>query len=133
MNRSSRNALIATLLLLGAASGWLVHSYRSQHPPGQEAHPGDPTTATRQLLSDSASLTVNSVTSADAVNYRCVVTAGCGSVNSSEAALTLKATPSVTSQPVSAQVAPGGTTNFSVTATGDGTLTYQWKKNDGIC
>lgn len=53
MNRSSRNALIATLLLLGAASGWLSYSYRSQHPPGQDTRPSDPTTATRQLLAQS--------------------------------------------------------------------------------
>ncbi len=76
-----------------------------------------------------ATLWVTNASSADAVNYRCVVTAGCGSVNSSTVALTLKTVTSITAQPVSVQVSSGGTTNFTVIATGD-TLTYQWQKNN---
>ena len=37
--------------------------------------------------------------------------------------------PIITSGPASQTVAPGGTATFSVTATGDGTLTYQWRRN----
>ncbi len=38
--------------------------------------------------------------------------------------------PSITQQPVNRKVLPGGTTNFVVTASGSGTLAYQWRKND---
>jgi choloylglycine hydrolase len=37
--------------------------------------------------------------------------------------------PSISAQPASRHVAPGGTAAFSVDATGDGPLTYQWKLN----
>ncbi len=77
----------------------------------------------------SATLTVTNVGSADAVNYRCVVSNAGGSTNSSQAALTVKAATTITQQPANANVAPGGTTNFIVAATGDGALTYQWQKN----
>ena len=38
-----------------------------------------------------STLWVTNAQSADAVNYRCVATAGCGSANSSDATLTIKA------------------------------------------
>jgi hypothetical protein len=53
-------------------------------------------------------------------------------VTSTAAALTVTAAPvapSITSQPASKTVSVGQTATFSVTATGTGTLTYQWKKN----
>jgi hypothetical protein len=37
--------------------------------------------------------------------------------------------PSITQQPVNRSVAPGGTTNFTLVASGSGTLGYQWQKN----
>ncbi len=74
-------------------------------------------------------LWVTNAQSADQVNYRCVATAGCGSANSSTAALTLKAVTTITQQPVSRQASSGGKTNFTVAATGDGTVTYQWQTN----
>lgn len=37
--------------------------------------------------------------------------------------------PQITAQPQSATVLPGGTSTFSVTATGSGTLAYQWRFN----
>jgi thiol-disulfide isomerase/thioredoxin len=49
MNTTQRKALIATVLLVAATGAWLVWGYRSQHPAGQEARPGDPVQATRQL------------------------------------------------------------------------------------
>ena len=41
------------------------------------------------------------------------------------------APPLIAAQPASQTVAPGGSAAFTVTATGDGTLTYQWRK-DGV-
>lgn len=37
--------------------------------------------------------------------------------------------PTITSQPSNRNVVPGSTTTFSVTASGTGTLTYQWRRN----
>jgi len=76
-----------------------------------------------------ATLTVSSADGSDVANYRCVVTGGCGSANSNQAALSLKAATAITSHPSNQSVSAGGTANFSVTATGAGTLTYQWQKN----
>jgi subtilisin-like proprotein convertase family protein len=76
-----------------------------------------------------ATLWVTNVSSADAVSYRCVVSGGCGSANSSAVALTLKAATAITGQPVVQNVCPGANATFGVTATGDGVLTYQWQTN----
>ena len=66
-----------------------------------------------------ATLTVTSADSNDVANYRCVVTDANGSTASSEAALSLKAATTITQQPANATVFTGGTTNFTVAATGD--------------
>ncbi len=76
-----------------------------------------------------ATLTITGADSSDAANYRCVATAGCGNSTSFQGVLTLRQATSITVQPVNRTVPSGGTTNFSVTATGDGTLTYQWQKH----
>jgi subtilisin-like proprotein convertase family protein len=76
-----------------------------------------------------ATLWVTNVTGADATSYRCVVTAGCGSVNSSTAGLTVKAATTVTGQPTPQNVCSGSNPSFTVTASGDGTLIYQWQTN----
>jgi hypothetical protein len=73
-------------------------------------------------------LTVSNASSGDAVNYRCAVTNTYGTTYSNEASLTLKAATAITGQPQSRTVTAGTTVSFSVTATGDGTLTYQWLK-----
>ncbi|HOB75110.1 MAG TPA: immunoglobulin domain-containing protein [Phycisphaerae bacterium] len=76
-----------------------------------------------------ATLTVSSASSADAASYRCVVTNAGGSATSNAAALTVRAATTITAQPTAQAVCPGGTASFSVTATGDGTLSYQWQKD----
>ncbi len=61
--------------------------------------------------------------------YRCVVTSSNGTtVTSSTATLTVKATaPAITKQPANASGAVGSKVSFSVTASGTGTLSYQWQ------
>ena len=76
-----------------------------------------------------ATLTITGADSGDAANYRCVVTNEGGSTNSNAAALTLKAATTITQQPSDQSVNEGETAIFSVTATGDGTRTYRWQKN----
>jgi hypothetical protein len=76
-----------------------------------------------------ATLTITGADSSDVANYRCVVSNGGGNATSSEAALTLKTATGFTQQPAATNVCSGGTATFSVVATGDGTITYQWQKN----
>jgi hypothetical protein len=75
------------------------------------------------------SLTVLNTTATDAANYRCVVTNGAGSTNSAVAALTLKAATVITVEPADQEVPAGANATLSVTARGDGVLTYQWQTN----
>ena len=75
-------------------------------------------------------MTISTADSNDVTSYRCVVTGGCGSaVTSDAAALTLKAATTITQHPSSQTVAVGQAAQFTAAATGDGTLTYQWQKN----
>jgi hypothetical protein len=76
-----------------------------------------------------ASLTVSGADASDAANYRCVVSDSGGSTNSSEAALTVKADTIVTDPPAGQTVRPGDDATFSVSATGEGALSYQWQTN----
>ena len=62
--------------------------------------------------------------------FTVVVTNSAGTVTSSGAALTVNAAPpAITAQPTAQTITAGQTANFSVTATGTGILSYQWKKN----
>jgi hypothetical protein len=80
-----------------------------------------------------ASYTTPATTSADnATQFTVTITNSFGSATSNAATLSVAAAgvaPSITSQPASKSVNVGQTATFSVTATGTGTLTYQWKKN----
>lgn len=76
-----------------------------------------------------ASLIVSNTDAADAANYQCIVNAGCGTATSNSVTLALKAVTTITQPPVAQSVCPGGTAAFSVDATGDSTLSYQWQKN----
>ena len=76
-----------------------------------------------------ATLTVSPADSSDVASYRCVVTDANGTAASNEAALSLRASTTITQHPSSQSVASGGTAVFTVAASGDGTLTYQWQKN----
>ena len=67
--------------------------------------------------------------------YSVVVFNGAGTATSDKATLTVSAAsgglgaPVIGTQPANQSVAVGQTAKFSVTATGTGTLTYQWQKN----
>jgi acyl CoA:acetate/3-ketoacid CoA transferase alpha subunit len=74
------------------------------------------------------SYTLNSVATGDAGSYDCVVTNGCGSVPSNAATLTVNTGPQISGQPADQTIVAGNPVSFAVTATGSGTLTYQWRK-----
>ncbi len=61
--------------------------------------------------------------------YYATVTDACGPLTSADATLTVTAgnvPPTIVTQPMGETVAAGGTTSFSVVASGTPTLTYQW-------
>lgn len=64
--------------------------------------------------------------------YSVVVTSGKKSVTSKDAKLTIYDLPTITTQPVGQTVAVGATASFTVAATGGGTISYQWLRNDLI-
>jgi hypothetical protein len=76
-----------------------------------------------------ASLSIANISLANAGNYSVVVTGTCGAVTSSNASLTVNPATTISSQPVGSTICASNTANFSVTASGQGTLTYQWQLN----
>jgi hypothetical protein len=76
-----------------------------------------------------STFTINSVSINDAGNYRCVVTNGCGSTNSNEAALTVSTTPQFSTQPQDATRCTGQDVTFTVAVSNPSGATYQWQKN----
>ena len=78
----------------------------------------------------SASYTTPATAASDSgAQFTVTITNSVGNVTSNTATLTVNVPPSITAQPVSQTVTAGQNATFSVTATGSGTLTYQWKKN----
>ena len=78
----------------------------------------------------SSTYTTPATSSADnAAVFTVVVTNGTGSATSSNATLTVNVPPAITVQPTAQTITAGAMATFSVTATGTGTLSYQWKKN----
>lgn len=77
----------------------------------------------------SASYSIASAQAANAGNYTCVVTNAAGSVTSGTATLTVNIPAAITAQPSSQSVNPAASATFSVTASGTGSLSYQWRKN----
>jgi len=81
------------------------------------------------LLGETSSmLTIASVSTSDAGTYCVEVTGACNSVTNC-ATLTVAAAPAITGQPQNFNGVQGNTATFSVTATGVGPLTYQWRYN----
>ncbi len=80
--------------------------------------------------SQTATLTISPVGSADGGQYRVVVTNPCGTATSDTATLTVNVAPTqVTVQPQNVSVCPGDTVLFYGTTDGSGGLTYQWSLN----
>ena len=75
---------------------------------------------------DQPTLTVSASTARDGMKYRCKVSNDGGTKFSEAATLTVYGKPSITEQPQSVTVAPGGTATFSVAVSGEG-LSCQWQ------
>lgn len=79
---------------------------------------------------ESSTLTINSVTEADAGAYSIRVTNAAGTVVSNQAQLTVLVLPQISKQPSSLRLATGTASQLSVQATGSAPLSYQWYQND---
>lgn len=80
----------------------------------------------------SSSLSISSVADSDAGAYTVVITNASGNVTSSSATLTVTAAavaPTITAQPQSQATDQGQSVTFSVTASGDPSPTFQWRKD----
>jgi uncharacterized protein GlcG (DUF336 family) len=78
----------------------------------------------------SSSYIINSVSASDAGSYDVVISSSCGTtVTSNTATITVSSGIQITAQPAPATVCEGSTAHLAVTATGNGPLTYQWRKN----
>jgi hypothetical protein len=75
----------------------------------------------------SSALTLANVSASDVASYSVVITNSQGFVTSSSATLTV-IDPYIAAQPSSVTANAGSSANFTVTANGSGSLTYQWKK-----
>jgi hypothetical protein len=74
-------------------------------------------------------LVIDPVGQSDAgADYNLLATNACGSLNSSAGALTVKTGPAISQHPQTHSVTLTQPTTFTVTATGLGTLHYQWRK-----
>ncbi len=81
-----------------------------------------------------STLPLTGVQLANAGGYSVTVSNAHGSVTSNPAALTVTTVPGLptfTQQPVGQAIAAGGVAMFTATATGAGTISYQWRK-DGV-
>lgn len=74
-------------------------------------------------------LTLSSVTGANAGSYKVAAKNADGSVNSAPATLTVVVAPQITTQPQPVLASIGAPVSFSVAARGKTPLTYQWQKN----
>lgn len=76
-----------------------------------------------------STLVLNSVTSADAASYDCIVSSSCGGpLASNTAVLTVLPVTTISTQPTDKVACENGNIVFSLNASGTG-LTYQWRKN----
>ncbi|MBP1770990.1 MAG: hypothetical protein H6P99_153 [Holophagaceae bacterium] len=81
-----------------------------------------------RLDAHTATYHIAATTPASAGSYTVTVSNPTGHVTSARAVLTLNAPPVIQAQPASLTVVQGGTATFSVSASGSGTLGYQWRK-----
>ncbi|MFN3403104.1 MAG: immunoglobulin domain-containing protein [Cytophagaceae bacterium] len=80
--------------------------------------------------SNSANYSESNVTATSSGNYHVEITGTCGTVISNIAIVTVNGV-TITSHPQNTVVCQGADASFNVTATGLGTLTYQWQSNSG--
>jgi hypothetical protein len=83
---------------------------------------------TTNVGTNASIISFNPAAAIDAGSYTVDVTGTCGTVTSSSALLTINTPVTISAQPSATAACIGGNTSMSVTATGSGTLSYQWKR-----
>lgn len=78
----------------------------------------------------SSTYTRSNVQSADAGSYAVVISNTSGSTTSLNAILVVLTPPSIATQPQSQTVSAGNSATFTIGASGDAPLAYQWRKNN---
>ena len=80
--------------------------------------------------SNSATLTIDAASTADAGSYNCLVTGSCGSAITPAATLNVNSNPTFAHHPANQTANPGDSLAFSVMPNGSYyNFTYQWRKN----
>ncbi|MDB6029294.1 MAG: hypothetical protein JWM68_5517, partial [Verrucomicrobiales bacterium] len=120
---SRTNVAGTTATFTASANGTAPLSYRWQKGASFLANGGNISGATN------ATLTVSSVSQADATLYSVVVSNSFGTQTSSSASLTVLDPPSIILQPQGQSAVRGSNVVLTVAATGTAPLTYQWKWN----
>ncbi|MFC2137883.1 immunoglobulin domain-containing protein, partial [Bacteroidota bacterium] len=82
----------------------------------------------RIVGSNTESVEISNITTADDGVYTCVVSGTCDNETSNGAALVINELVSITTHPTNDTVCVGGNANFSIVASGTD-ITYQWQKN----
>ncbi len=124
-NATATAGSTAKFTVAATGKGTLTYQWQSRKNSSSSwANSGQPGAKT-------ATLTVAVTAGLQGWQFRCVVTDGNKNSTASEAA-TLKVAPEIVSQPVDQYVSLGSNATFKVSATGNGTLKYQWqsRKND---
>lgn len=78
---------------------------------------------------NSAIYTIANASAADVGDYDVIVSGPCSVATSDVASLTINSPAVITDDPVAQQICPGGSVTFSASATGAGSLGYQWRKD----
>ena len=114
-SQSATNGASVVFSVVAAGTPPLTYQWRfeGQNIPGQTG----------------SSLVIASVQEIDAGNFSVAVRNIAGEVISGNALLTVIRPPSIQTQPASQNVNLGATVTFTVAASGDSPLTYQWQKN----
>ena len=117
-NRSVVAGNPATFTVVATGTGSLTYQWRK----GNSGLAGE----------TSATLTIANCQAANAGSYTVIVTNAYGTVTSAAAVLTVGVPPTITTQPINAAVVAGKSATFTAAATGTGSLTYQWFKDDSV-
>ena len=112
---------VAVTVVVGQAATFSVQASGSPAPAFQWYK-----NATAITGATSSTYSISSTATSDAGSYTVVVTNSAGSVTSSAAALTVNVPPAISGAPANVTIPNGERTQLKVTATGSGTLTYQW-------
>jgi hypothetical protein len=108
----------ASFTVAGAGQGTLTYQWKKNGA-----------NITGNATATTSTLTISGIAAGDAANYTVDVIGACGTAASNTASLALNAVTAISVQPVAVTACNGLTAAYNVTASGQGTLSYQWRKD----